>query len=337
MHAAVPRKETASSTERALAPADGILLQRYLEQGDESAFAQLVERHGSMVMAVCRSRLDDPRDVEDAFQATFLKLVRNGRSIRQRDLVGHWLYRVAHHCALRAGRESAKHRPKGELVSEVAAVESDGELTFRDLRRALFEEINRLRDNDRAAVVLCYLEGLTHEEAAYRLGWPLGTVKGRLSRARDLLRERLTRRGLTLSAVLLTLLALEDFAQAAVSPELVAATVKAAGKILPKPTPAMPGRIASMLSPSWLDRGPVALIGLIGFTVVVWYFIWDKSSVVRAEVRAIAISYTQTGHGCGDSSAAADPDSEVAVALAAKTAKPAKRLEQGPIPAVPAK
>jgi RNA polymerase sigma factor (sigma-70 family) len=211
---------------------DGSLLERFVAHGDSDAFAALVTRHGPMVLAVCRARLSDPQDVEDAFQATFLRLVQKGATIRSREAIGHWLYRVAHRAAIRVGLESARHRcSQGAQALEVAAVETGGDVSLRDLQRALHEEINRLPESHRLPVVLCYLEGLTHEEAARRLGWPLGSVKGRLARARSQLRDRLMRRGLALASVLLALLALEGSARAEVSVELVDKTVAAARQL----------------------------------------------------------------------------------------------------------
>jgi RNA polymerase sigma factor (sigma-70 family) len=256
---------------------DDVLLERFLVHQDEAAFATVVDRHGPMVLAVCRSRLNDPWDVEDAFQATFLKLVRSAKSIRRPDLLGHWLYRVAHHCALRTGQNSARHRLRGDLVAEVATVEPDGDLSLREIRQALFEEINQLGETYRAPVVLCYLEGMSHEEAARRLSWPLGTVKGRLSRARERLRERLTRRGLTLTAVLLALLALEDTSRAEVPLALIEATIRSARRSLPGRKP-MPKKIAKLLSPGlW----PIPLGVVLISALLVGYVALGKSTNLK--------------------------------------------------------
>jgi len=210
------------------------LLHRYVARRDEVAFAALVARHAPMVMGVCRRLLADPRDAEDAFQATFLVLVRKARALGPHDAIGHWLYGVAYRVALRARSEAARRRSRervGVSAGDLESVADGGERApDLDLRSVLDEELRRLSPAYRAAVVLCDLEGQTHAEAARQLGWPVGTVKGRLARARDLLRARLTRRGLTLTvAGLAARLARE--AEASAPSVWVDATVKAAMKV----------------------------------------------------------------------------------------------------------
>ncbi len=216
---------------------EGQLLDRFLAVRDEAAFEALLVRHGPMVLGVCRSTLDDPRDVEDAFQATFLILVRRGEGLRDRDLLGPWLFGVARKVARRArldaGRRRARERPGA--VPDLAVVQPD-DFDLRERRRLVRDEVARLPDRERSAVVLCDLEGLTHEEAAARLGWPLGTVKGRLSRARDRLARRLARRGVGLPALAVASELARD-ASAALPAHLIrsttlAATRSAAGKTL---------------------------------------------------------------------------------------------------------
>ena len=182
---------------------DGELLGRFVRQRDEAAFEALFWRHGPMVLAVCR-RLLPPADAEDAFQATFLVLVRKATSIGRREAVGAWLYRVAYRVALRA---RATARPVVELPPEGPPAPPDEEsAAWRDLRPLLDEAIDSLPEKYRTPVVLCYLEGKTHQEAARALGCPKGTVAVRLKRARDRLRRRLDRRGLALPAILLGVL-----------------------------------------------------------------------------------------------------------------------------------
>jgi RNA polymerase sigma factor (sigma-70 family) len=201
---------------------DEVLLDRFLE-GDEAAsgaaFQELVRRHGPMVLGVCRHILDGYHDAEDAFQATFLVLARNAAAIRDRRVLARWLYEVAYRTAVRARSRSVRRRTQEkeavEMSSQGHASESDP--AWRELRPVLHEEVNRLPERYRSAVVLCYLEGRTNEEAAAILRWPVGTVKGRLSRAREMLRSRLTRRGLALSAVFL----LSRLSQNAVFAEVV--------------------------------------------------------------------------------------------------------------------
>src|SRR5262249_27839110 len=161
-----------------------------------------IARHGPMVLGVCRQLLRDPNDVDDAFQATFLVLVRKAGTLRRCDLLGNWLYGVAYRVATRARVLSARRTakaPYGQEGVDGLGADDGWRLSGQDAaagpdrepRPWLHEEVGRLPEKYRVPVLLCYFEGLTHEEAAGRLGWPLGTVKGRLARARDLLRRRL--------------------------------------------------------------------------------------------------------------------------------------------------
>ena len=210
---------------------EGQLLERFASTRDEVAFGALLARHGPMVLGVCRGVLDDPNDVDDAFQATFLVLVKKAGALRDGDRLAQWLYGVARRVALRArsdsSRRKARERPEAEeTVDHHATLDA----ALRELQVLIREEVDRLSNNDRMAVVLCYLEGLTHEEAADRLGWPVGTVKGRLSRARDKLKDRLTRRGVALPAVAIGP-ALAKGASAAVPPALIRSTTLAATQL----------------------------------------------------------------------------------------------------------
>jgi RNA polymerase sigma factor (sigma-70 family) len=184
---------------------DSQLLERFLGGGDEGgelAFAALVARHGPMVLGVCRRALSDPEDAADAFQATFLILVKRARSVRVDDSLGRWLYGVSRKVAGRA-RVVAARRPKVD-VGEIECVEAPSPDPDRfELLALLDEELGRLPQAFRSAIVLCDLGGLTHEEAARDLRCPVGTIKSRLARARKRLRERLERRGLTPSAMAL--------------------------------------------------------------------------------------------------------------------------------------
>src|SRR5262249_26019760 len=153
-------------------------------------------RHGPMVLGVCRRVLDHAHDAEDAFQATFLVLARKAASIVARDTVGNWLYGVAYRTAHKARVAAARRRLKERQMSRPEALDED---VWRELRPVLDQELNRLPEKYREPVILCDLEGQTRKEAARRLGWPEGTLSGRLSRARVLLAKRLARHGLTLS------------------------------------------------------------------------------------------------------------------------------------------
>ncbi|MCI0737445.1 MAG: sigma-70 family RNA polymerase sigma factor [Gemmataceae bacterium] len=184
------------SSESAGEASDGQLLERFALGHEEGAFAALMSRHGPMVLSVCRRILPHSGDVEDAFQATFLMLIRKAQSIRKQSSVAGWLYRVAYHAAIRTRTDAARRQAREQRVLDRPAMQPSVEAAWRELQAVLDEELERLPEKYRAPLVLCYIEGKTHDEAAQQLGWPQGTVKGRLARARDLLRARLTRRGL---------------------------------------------------------------------------------------------------------------------------------------------
>jgi RNA polymerase sigma factor (sigma-70 family) len=188
---------------------DEQLLERFATRHDEAAeaaFAALVDRHGPMVLGVCRRWLRDPNDAHDAFQATFLVLVRKAGGIRKRDSLAHWLYGVATRVSAHARVSSARRRAVERRAGESAPTSYESPPPADAFE--VWEDVERLPANLRAAVVLCYLEGLTHEQAAQRLGWPVGTVRSRLARARERLRGALRRRGLAPETPLAPLLAL---------------------------------------------------------------------------------------------------------------------------------
>ncbi|HEV3262566.1 MAG TPA: sigma-70 family RNA polymerase sigma factor [Gemmataceae bacterium] len=206
------------------ATTDAQLLERFVAQRDEAAFEALVRTHGPMVLAVCRRILHDGHDAEDAFQATFLVLVRKAGSIGNPELLGNWLYGVAYRTAANLRRGLARRRALGQPLPDLPAPEPEPDISGRDLRPVLDEEVGRLPVKYRAPVVLCYLEGKTYEEAGRHLGCPKGTVATRLTRARELLHNRLSRRGLAPSAGLAALAAGQ--AQAAVPAALALHTVR---------------------------------------------------------------------------------------------------------------
>jgi RNA polymerase sigma factor (sigma-70 family) len=213
--------------EGACALSDADLLNRVVGQRDTAAFEVLVWRHGSMVLGLCRRLLrGHEHDAEDAFQATFLVLLRKAGSIGKRQALGSWLYKVAFRVALRL--RARQHSRREQPSVEVPAREAMPELIWRDLRPVLDEEIHALPEKYRTPFILCYLEGLTNEEAAGHLGCPRGTVLSRLSWARQRLRDRLTRRGLALSAGALTAALASSTATAAPPVPLVTTTVNAA-------------------------------------------------------------------------------------------------------------
>src|SRR5262245_34218400 len=204
---------------------DAELLDRFLRGRDEAAFELLVGRHARMVFGVCRRILGHAQDAEDAFQATFLALVRKGRSVRQQTLGG-WLYRVAYRVALRARRDVAPRTVRAGEGFDVAAPEVP-DAAGRELGPVLDEEVNRLPEKHRAAVVMCYLSGRSTAEAAVLLGVPRGTVLSRLAWARQRLRRRLVRRGVAPVVAGLTA-GLASVAAEAAPPGWVRTTVQAA-------------------------------------------------------------------------------------------------------------
>jgi RNA polymerase sigma factor (sigma-70 family) len=196
---------------------DAELLERFAAVDDEAAgaaFEAIVERHGPMVLRVCRMVLRDSHAAEDAFQATFLVLARRARAIGDRERLGNWLYGVAARTArkarIAAGRRSVRDRAAAGRRPE-GIVEPTPDEPGDELGRVLHEEIDRLPGSYREAVVACYLEGLTQAQAARELRTTETTVRGRLARARKLLGHRLTRRGV---APAVALLALENAAEA---------------------------------------------------------------------------------------------------------------------------
>ncbi len=223
--------------------ADSDLLERFSLRQDQAAFELLLARHGPMVWGVCRDLLADAHAAEDAFQATFLVLVRKARSISRRHLLGNWLYGVAHRVAARARSQAIRRLSRAcdgvsNLPSPKTASSADA-----DLARVLHEELNRLPDRYRGPIVLCHLQGKTREEAARQLGLSLDSLRGRLERGRERLRLRLTKRGITAPAAAIASLLSEKCATATVPAVLLAATAKAGWMVAA-------GASAASISPS---------------------------------------------------------------------------------------
>jgi RNA polymerase sigma factor (sigma-70 family) len=202
---------------------DRQLLDDFVERQDQAAFATLVARHGPMVLRVCRRVLGHAQDAEDAFQATFLVLARNSRSIRKPEALADWLHGVAHRIAMKAQRSQARRRNHEARSARPQATTSP---TWDDVQVVLDEEIRRLSEPLRAAFVLCVFEGKTGLCAAQELGIREGTLSSRLTRARQHLRQRLIRRGIELSAVMAALSVMEAATEASVPGTLAHATVR---------------------------------------------------------------------------------------------------------------
>jgi RNA polymerase sigma factor (sigma-70 family) len=215
-----------SIVDRQEAESDGRLLELFMTQRDERAFEALVRRHGPMVLGVCQRVLRNFHDAEEAFQATFLVLVRKAASVRPRELVGNWLYGVACRTALEARRAASKRRAKERQVVAMPQPEK-GNDTWEELRFVLDQELARLPNKYRAVLVLCDLEGKTRKDAARKLAVPEGTVASRLASARTLLAKRLSRHGFAVSGGALAAL-LSQNASASVPPSVIASTIHAA-------------------------------------------------------------------------------------------------------------
>ncbi len=223
---------------------DEQLLARFLEDGadsSEEAFRTLVVRHGPMVMSVCRHVLHRHEDAEDAFQATFLALARKADTIRHAGLLAGWLHEVAYRIAIRARSTAARRRDQERQGAAMSASttppQHENDVAWTELRPVLHDEINRLPEKYRLPIILSYLEGRSNEEVARLLEWPTGTVKGRLFRARGLLRTRLMRRGLSLSAAFLYMALSQNVVCAEGVPEnLIDRTLKRALRARPRAT-----------------------------------------------------------------------------------------------------
>lgn len=217
---------------------DGQLLELFISERDESAFALLLRRHGAMVWSVCRRVLGNAHDADDAFQAAFLVLVRKADSIRPRESVGNWLYGVAHRTALEARRRIARRRAKERSLPDMPLPESRPEEPWHELGPILDRELSRLSDKYRLPIVLCDLEGRSRKEVARQLAIPEGTLSSRLNTGRKKLAKRLARCGFTVSAAALGILLMEAASMASLSLSLLSATTKAALLVASGPTAA---------------------------------------------------------------------------------------------------
>jgi internalin A len=210
---------------------DGALLERFLDQHDEVAFENLVQRHGPMVLGVCQRVVGDTHAAEDAFQATFFVLARKARAIRNQASVGSWLFGVAQRIASKVRAQAATRRDRERRAAGMPHAETLDELTWQELRSILDEEIGRLPAKYQAVVVLCHLEGKSYDRAAGELGLSKSTLAGRLAKALELLRGQLTRRGLALSAGALATALTEKATAASVTALLSINVMKAAASV----------------------------------------------------------------------------------------------------------
>jgi RNA polymerase sigma factor (sigma-70 family) len=259
---------------------DGQLLDAFVSRrggdGSEAAFEELMHRHGPMVLRICRRVLRNPEDAEDAFQATFLVLAHRAGSIRRRDSVASWLFGVSQRVAAQARLRAARRRAGEQHVAE-RTPEAYQPAESPEEPEALIEEIDRLPERLRTVVVLCYLEGLTYEVAAQRLRLSEGSIRGRLARARDRLRRRLTGRGITLPAALLAAGSIaEGHARAAVSMPLPASLVGSTSRVA---LGVQAGEAAAVLARgvlrsmvmSHLRSAALILVAVLGSGLMAWH------------------------------------------------------------------
>jgi RNA polymerase sigma factor (sigma-70 family) len=269
-----PTLSTAVRRMRSLAapPADGLsdreLLKRFIKSRDDAAFAMLVNRHGPTVLGVCRRVLNNNHDAEEAFQATFLVLSRRAASIRKTASIGCWLYGVAFRVASRLKSRLAR-TPRTGTLPDVPA-ESNDDVSWRDVRRVLDEEVNRLPERLRLPVLLCYFEGETRDEAAEVLGWKLSTLRGRLEDGRLRLRARLARRGIELSAALLAISAATD--GSAIDATLLESTIRSITGHVTIPIQSLANGVAKSGIVGKLSLGAGTLLLVIGLGTTLFTF-----------------------------------------------------------------
>jgi RNA polymerase sigma factor (sigma-70 family) len=281
---------------------DGELLDRFLTQRDEVAFEALMRRHGPMILGVCRRVLTNPDDAEDAFQATFLVLVRKAASIKNRELVGNWLYGAAYRAALEA--KAARRRSRERQVNPMPEPVAPTAEIWEDLRPLLDHELSRLPDKYRVPVVLCDLEGRTRREVARHLGIPEGTLSGRLTTARRRLAQRLSRQGVTLSGAGLAVVLSKSTASAGVPVSLAVSTVKAvtavaagqaavAGIVSAKVAALTEGVVKAMLLTKLKSMTIVLLAAALfggGGSALTYHALSAEQKVVRQDVPAQAVA-----------------------------------------------
>jgi RNA polymerase sigma factor (sigma-70 family) len=249
-----------------VADTDEQLLARFATDSDEAAFASLVERHGPLVLGVCRRVLHNEQDAEDAFQATFLVLARKAGTIDRRASLGRWLYRVAYHMALKARKQSAARKKREARQVPGDAADLLAEVTGRELIAVFDEELQALPECERVALVLCYLESKTRDEAAREAGCSESTLKRRLERGKERMRARLSRRGVALPAALFAAGLAHNANAAAVPGPLAAVAVKsgalvAAGKPVTGAASAKAVALAGTLRASTV--GKVKAVGVL--------------------------------------------------------------------------
>jgi RNA polymerase sigma factor (sigma-70 family) len=222
----LPRLLAGALAEPRTTESDRHLLERFAETGDEAAFSALVERHGPMLVALCRRLVSDADLADDVLQATFVVLAKKARSIRRRESLASWLYGVAQRLARQARLAEVARSRRERRVAQERAEAAQADPGWHELLRILDEEVQRLPERYRSPLLLCYLDGRTQDEAAKQLGWSLSTLRRRLNTGRERLRARMTRQGATLGAGLFAAFLVPTAARGALTAELQRAIVK---------------------------------------------------------------------------------------------------------------
>jgi len=300
LRAAVLRQDAAGLT-------DGQLVGRFIEYRDETAVATLVRRHGSMVWGVCRRVLGNHHDAEDAFQATFLVLVRKAGSVREREMVGNWLYGVAHQTALKARSMRAKRRTREAQVTDMPDIVAPQQDAGRELQAVLDQELSHLPDKYRVAIILCDLEGKTRREVARQLGLPEGTLAGRLTRGRAMLAKRLAGHGVVRSSSVLWPLA--PVPACVMSSTIKAVTFFAAGQ-------AMAGTVSAKVAA--LTKG--VLMSMLLTKIKTGTYVLLVATAVA--LTGSLVTWAQTGKGTADQPDRAQKQTEVRKEEEASTRTP---------------
>jgi RNA polymerase sigma factor (sigma-70 family) len=254
---------------------DGELLKRFVEQKEEAAITILVQRHGPLVLGVCQRVLGDAHAAEDAFQATFMVLVRRARGISRRQPLGGWLFAVAQRIAMKARARTALRRDRERRLEAVPCADAFDEITRRELRSILDEEVGRLPQKYRTPIVLCYFEGKSYDQAAQELGLPKSSLGHRVARGREVLRQRLARRGIVLPAGVLVTAFSETVAAAPVPALMIIKTVKAAALMAAGKPLAAGGLSVTALALadeglsgiSWLTARLALLVAVVGLAI----------------------------------------------------------------------
>ncbi|HEY7158533.1 MAG TPA: sigma-70 family RNA polymerase sigma factor [Gemmataceae bacterium] len=245
---------------------DAQLLERFVQRRDEDAFAALVRRHGPMVWRVCRRVLRQRQYAEEAYQAVFLVLIRRAAKVRDPAALASFLYGVAYRIVRQARADLLRQSRQRESIAAPVADPAD-EAAWHELEQIVVEEVHALPEKYRTPILLCYWEGLTNEEAAVRLGWPAGTVKTRLLKARQRLHERLTRRGVSLSVGTVVTLLAAGSGDAAVPPIMAATAARLALDGTAGASAAVIALADQAIQSAALSKVKIALVLLLGSAI----------------------------------------------------------------------